>query len=82
MIHADRLANASLFAQFRRRCCCRGIRSMCSNKPSSACELAASAGGKQKAKSIIKDCTKEEKENKIYGMWGCKRQNGKRTGRK
>jgi hypothetical protein len=55
---------------------------MCPNNPSSACELAASAGGKQKAKSIIKDCTKEEKENKIYGMWGGKRQNGKRTGRK
>jgi hypothetical protein len=55
---------------------------MCPNNPSSACGFAASAGGKQKAKSIIKDCTKEEKENKIYGMWGCKRQNGKKTGRK
>ena len=38
--HADRLANASLFAQLRRRCCCRGIRRIHLNQQIAAYEPA------------------------------------------
>ena len=38
--HADRLANASLFAQLRRRCCCRGIRRIHPNQQIAAYEPA------------------------------------------